>query len=134
MSALNGAAVADLLDRFAQARAGWDGDGWVDLFTPDVKWHADPFARPLVGHNELRAYLLAASEREEQVELTFERHWVVPPTILAAWHRSHVDRRTRERVFIAGFATFDISDDGRIRFARFWPLRRPGESEQGGSR
>lgn len=129
MSAPGSAAAADLLERFVLARTNWDGDAWIDLFTPDATWHGDPFARPLVGHNELRAYLLEASEGEEQVEFVFERYWVVPPTILAAWHASHVDRSSRARVFVAGFATFEISEEGRIRFARFWPHRRVGTPE-----
>ena len=120
MTKLDHASAQDLLERFTMARTSFDGDGWVDLFTPDIEWHADPFAPPLSGSIEVRRLLLEISEREEQVEFTFERHWVVPPTILAPWHASHVDRIHRTRIRSAGFSTFETAPDGRIRVARTW--------------
>ena len=123
MTILDHAAAADLLDRLARIRSSFDGDAWVDCFSPDIAWQPSPFAVPLVGHNEMRALLLEASKREEQVEFTFERHWVVPPTILAPWHASHVDRTRRTRLRTAGFAAFEIEPGGRIRIARWWPVQ-----------
>ena len=120
MSALRYAEAGALLDRYADAWSAGDGDAFIDLHTADAETHADPFAPALVGHNALRRRLLDALATEEQVELIFERHWVVPPTILAAWHASYVDRQTRARVRFAGFATFEIADDGRISRARYW--------------
>jgi hypothetical protein len=93
---------------------------FVDLFVPDAEAQARPFEPPLAGHNAIRQWLLDASQIEEQVEFVFERHWVVAPTILAAWHASYVHRQTRARVRFAGFATFEIAQDGRIGRARYW--------------
>lgn len=121
MTALDHARAADLLDRLAEVRASFEGDAWVELFTPDIRWHSNPFDEPHVGHNAMRAVLLEASRREEQVECTFERHWVVPPTILAPWHGSHVDRGHRTRVRTAGFVALELASDERIRIARWWP-------------
>ncbi len=129
MRVIDYAAAGELLDRFARARSAWDGDAWVELFTPAAESHEDPFEPPFVGHNELRRYLLRASELEEQVEFTFERHWVVPPMVLAVWHASYVDRHTRARVRRAGFVTLDVEDDGRIRKARFWHNRHESPAE-----
>ena len=120
MSAPTYAEARTLLDRYSEAWSSGDGDAFIDLHTADAETHADPFAPPLLGHNALRRRLLDALETEEQVELVFERHWVVPPTILAAWHASYVQRQTRARVRFAGFATFEIADDGRISRARYW--------------
>lgn len=117
------AAAADLLERYARAWAEHDGDALVALHTPDAESFEDPFEPPLVGHNALRQALLDAAEVEEQVEFTFERHWVVGQTILAPWHASYVDRNDRTRVRLAGFATFETADDGRISRARFWQHR-----------
>ncbi len=117
--------AGELLERFAVARASFDGDAWVDLFAPDAEWHASPFGPVVTGSIELRRMLLAASEREEQVEWTFERHWVVPPTILAPWHSSHVDRGDRSRVRTAGFATFEFDSDNAIRVVRMWTTQPP---------
>lgn len=126
---LDHAWAGDFLDRYAAARSTWDGDAFVDLHRPDAEWVIDPFLPPLVGHNAFRSRLLEASDLEEQVELTFERHWVVPPTILAVWHASYVHRHTRARVHIAGFATFEIADGGRIRRSRFWYNQREAPAE-----
>ena len=117
------AAGGALLDRWIAARSDHDGDAFVALHTPDAEVAFDPFAPPVVGSNGLRAWLLAASDREGGVEFTVERHWVVAPTILAAWHASHVDERTGARVRTAGFLTFEVGDDGRISRARFWTTR-----------
>jgi ketosteroid isomerase-like protein len=124
MTPLDHARAEDLLDRYAAARSSWDGDAFVGLHTADVEAFNDPFEPPLRGSNEIRKALLEASEAEEQVEFTFERHWVVPPTILAAWHASYVHRQTRARIRTAGFVAFEIAEDGRIRRARFWYNRR----------
>lgn len=129
MKSLDYAFGGELLDRFAEARRTFDGDAWVDLFTPDAESCADPFEPPLAGHNQLRRELLEASEAVEQVEFAFERHWVVPPTILAAWRESHVHRRTRARIRLHGFLTLDVADDGRVRRARYWYNRRETASE-----
>ena len=129
MKALDYAAAGDLLDRYAQAWCAFDGDAFVDLYTPDGESIDDPFEQPIVGHNALRANLLAASEFEDAVEFTFERHWVVAPTILAAWHASYVHRETRAHVRFAGFVTFEIAEDGRIRRARFWYNRQESAKE-----
>ena len=90
----------------------------------DAEYHEDPFEPPLVGHNALRAYLLEAAEAQDQVEMTVERHWVVGPTVLAAWHAGYVRRTDRSRVRLAGFMTLEIADDGRIaRFREWWHRR-----------
>ena len=114
------AAAGDLLERYARACRDWDGDAFVELHTPDAEVLRGPFEAALVGHNALRKALLDASATEEQVEFLIERHWVVASTILAAWHASYVDRQTRARERLAGFATFEIAGDGRINRARYW--------------
>lgn len=120
MSDLTYAAAGDLLERYRRALLDRDGDAFVALHSPDAEVQADPFQASLVGSNAIRRRLLDASETEEQVEFVFERHWVVPPTILAAWHASYVHRQTRARVRFAGFATFEIAGGGRISRARYW--------------
>ena len=83
----------------------------------------DPFEPPLVGHNAVRAYLLKAAELQEEVSFTVERHWVVDPTILVAWHAGYVQRSDRARVRLAGFMTLEIRD-GKIARLREWYHRR----------
>lgn len=121
---LDHAEAGDLLERYRLAWEGFDGDAWVDLFSEDVEYHEDPFEVPLRGHNAVRAYLLEAAASQEQVEVTIERHWVVGPTILAAWHASFIRRTGRARVRIAGFMTLEIGPDDRItRFREWWHRR-----------
>jgi ketosteroid isomerase-like protein len=120
---LDHAGAADLLDRFARAREAFDGDAWTELFTDDVEYREDPFEPPLVGKNAVRAYLNEAAERQEQVAFTVERHWVVDPTILLAFHAGYVQRSDRARVQVAGFMTLEIRD-GRIARLREWYHRR----------
>jgi ketosteroid isomerase-like protein len=121
---LDQASAGDLLERYGNAWATFDGDAWVDLFTEDIEYHEDPFEPPMVGHNALRAYLLEAAEAQQQVEFTIERHWVSGPTVLAAWHASYVRRTSRARVRLAGFMTMEVAADGRIaRFREWWHRR-----------
>jgi SnoaL-like domain len=78
----------------------------------------------MAGRNALRAYLLEASERQEQVEVTIERHWVVGATVLAAWHAGYIRRSDRARVRLVGFMTLELADDNRIaRFREWWHRR-----------
>ena len=121
---LDHAGAGDLLERYAHAWQAFDGDDWTALFTADAEYHEDPFEPPMVGHNALRAYLLEAAEAQAQVEMTVERHWVVGPTVLAAWHAGYVSKTDRSRVRLAGFMTLEIADDGRIaRFREWWHRR-----------
>jgi ketosteroid isomerase-like protein len=121
---LDHATAGDLLERYAHAWQTFDGDAWTDLFSEDVEYHEDPFEPPMVGHNALRAYLLEAAEAQDQVEMTVERHWVVGPTVLAAWHADYIRRTDRTRVRLAGFMTLEVADDGRIaRFREWWHRR-----------
>jgi ketosteroid isomerase-like protein len=119
------AGAQSVIERFAAAWAAFDGDAWVDLFSEDVEFREDPFEPPLVGHNAVRAYLLQAAELQEQVDFTAERHWVVDPTILVAWHASYVARQDRATVRLAGFMTLEMRD-GRIARLRQWVRRRDG--------
>jgi len=114
-----------VLERFGAAWQSFDGDAWVDLFTHDVEFREDPFEPPLVGHNAVRAYLLKAAELQEQVDFTAERHWVVDPTILVAWHASYVARDNGSTVRLAGFMTLEMRDR-RIGRLRKWVRRRDG--------
>ena len=97
----------------------------IVLVTDDAEFREDPFEPPLVGHNAVRAYLLRTAELQEQVEFTAERHWVVDPTILVAWHASYVARESRATVRLAGFMTLEMRD-GRIARLRQWIRRRDG--------
>jgi ketosteroid isomerase-like protein len=118
------AAAGDLLERYRRAWETFDGDAWTDLFTDDIEYTEDPFEPPVVGRNAIRAYLLDESERQDQVEVTFERHWVVASTVLAAWHASYVSRSDRARVRLAGFMAMELADDNRIaRFREWWHRR-----------
>jgi ketosteroid isomerase-like protein len=121
---LDHATGADLLERYGRAWETFDGDAWTNLFTDDVEYHEDPFEPPMVGHNAVRAYLLEAADRQEQVEFTVERHWVAGTIVLAAWHASYVRRSDQARVRLAGFMTLEIADDGRIARLREWWHRR----------
>ena len=118
------ASAGDLLERYKRAWETFDGDAWTELFSDDAEYHEDPFEPPLVGSNALRAYLLEAAERQDQVEMTVERHWAVGDTALAAWHASFVRAPDGTRVRLAGFMTLEVGDDGRVRRFREWWHRR----------
>jgi ketosteroid isomerase-like protein len=121
---LDHAAAEDLLDRYGRAWESFDGDAWTGLFSDDVEYREDPFEPPMVGHNAVRAYLLEAAERQQDVEFTVERHWVAGSTVLAAWHAGYIARSNRARVRLAGFLTMEIAADGRIaRFREWWHRR-----------
>ncbi len=118
------ASAHDLLEAFARARAAHDGDAFTALFTPDAEVHLDPFATPLSGHSDLRAYLLAAADAERWYDLAVERHWVVGDTILAAWHASWTRVVDEAKVRQAGFLSAEVGGDGRIGRLRFWTVTR----------
>ncbi len=118
------AAAGDLLDAFVRARTGHDGDGFTALFTPDAQVSIDPFATPLAGHNDLRAYLLDAAAAERWYDLAIERHWVAGPTVLAAWHASWTRPVDEAKVRQAGFLSAEVGEDGRIERLRLWTVTR----------
>ena len=64
----------DLLGALVIARMGYDGDAYTALFTEEAQASLDPFATPLAGHNDLRAYLLEAADAERHYDLAIERH------------------------------------------------------------
>jgi ketosteroid isomerase-like protein len=125
---LDHAAGQELLEAYGRAWESFDGDAWVSLFTEDAVYREDPFEEPLVGHLALRAYLLEAAQSQSDVEFTVERHWVLAPTVLAAWHASFIRRSTGARVRLAGFLTMEVAWDGRIARFREWWQRREAPS------
>ncbi|MHB8958965.1 MAG: nuclear transport factor 2 family protein [Candidatus Limnocylindrales bacterium] len=118
------AAAHDLLDAFVRARTAHDGDALTALFTPDAELALDPFATPLAGHNDLRAYLLAAAGAERWYDLAIERHWVSGDTVLAAWHASWTRPADEAKVRQAGFLSAEVGGDGRIVRLRLWTVTR----------
>jgi ketosteroid isomerase-like protein len=113
-----------LLDAFARAYETFDGDLVVSLFTDDAEYHEDPFAPPLVGHNAIRRYWLDAAETQDQVEFTFERHWVSGGTVIAVWHMSWRTRGTTDRFRASGVLVLDIRDGSIARLREWWHGRR----------
>jgi ketosteroid isomerase-like protein len=126
---LDYAGGGELLERYGRAWEAFDGDAWVALFTEDAEYHEGPFGDALVGHNALRAWLLAAAESQRDVDLTVERHWVSGSTVLAAWHATWTRRRDGGLVRTAGFLTADVAPDGRISGFRRWASSAPGSVE-----
>lgn len=120
------AAAGEWLDAYGRAWMTFDGDAWVALFTDDAEYHEDPFGAPLVGHNALRAYLLAVADSERDVEFTVERHWVSGTTLLAAWHATFVRQPGGGRARLAGFLTGEVASDGRVSRFREWTAHAPG--------
>ncbi len=114
----------DLLKVLIKARTAYDGDQYTDLFAQMGEVVLDPFAPPLVGHNDLRAYLLQSAEAERYFDLTIERHWVSGATVLAAWHASWTRRSDGAKVREAGFLAAETGDDGRIERLKQWTVTR----------
>jgi ketosteroid isomerase-like protein len=118
------AAGHDLLEALVEARIRCDGDRLTDRFTDDAQVFPDPFATPLAGHNDLRAYLLSAAERQGAFDLAIERHWVSGDTLLAAWHASWTRRSDDAKIRQAGFLSAEVGGDGRIARLRLWSVTR----------
>lgn len=118
------AAAHDLLDAFVRARTAHDGDAFTALFAPSAEVALDPFATPLAGHNDLRAYLLAAAGAERWYDLAIERHWVSGDAVLAAWHASWTRPVDEAKVRQAGFLSAEVGGDGRIERLRLWTVTR----------
>ncbi len=119
------AAAGGLLERYGKAWQDFDGDAWVALFTEDAEYHGDPFGAPLVGHNDLRAFMLESAETQRDVDFTVERHWVSGSTVLAAWHASWARPAGGDRTRTAGFLTAEVAADGRIERFREWWMMAP---------
>jgi ketosteroid isomerase-like protein len=98
---------------------GFDGDGWVALFTDDAEYHEDPFGEPIVGHNALRAYLLEAATSQRDVEFTVERHWASGATVLAVRHATFTGGQRRVHR-LAGFLTAEVAQDRPGEPLREW--------------
>ena len=116
------AQAEDLLDELGGLVTDFDGDRLVALFGDRAELRPDPFADPVVGRNDIRAYWAAAVEAMDQPDVTVERHWVSEDTVLASWHLSYV-ATDRARVRLAGFVTLELAG-GSIERLRVWPSRR----------
>jgi hypothetical protein len=114
----------DLLAALVRARRGYDGDAFTDLFTEDAQLVLDPFAHPLAGHNDLRAYLLEAAGAERDYDLAIERHWVAGDAVLAAWHASWNRTADEAKVRQAGFLSAEVGGDGRVVRLKLWTVTR----------
>ena len=114
----------DLLEALVAARCGYDGDRHTALFAEEAEVVLDPFAPPLAGHNDLRAYLNDAAEAERYYDLAIERHWVSGDTVLAAWHASWNRTTDDAKVRQAGFLSAEVGEDGRITRLRHWTVTR----------
>jgi ketosteroid isomerase-like protein len=118
------AAAFDLLEAFVHARMHYDGDALTALFTEDAEMALDPFEPALVGHNAVRAYLLAAAEAERWFDMAIERHWVSGDSVIAAWHASWSRRTDEGKIRQAGILSADVGEDGRIARLKQWTVTR----------
>ena len=123
----------DLLEIFVRARMAHDGDAWTDRFTESAEVVLDPFETPMVGHNALRAYLLAAAAAERWFDMAIERHWVAGTTVLAAWHAGWTRTSDEAKVRQAGFLSAEVGEDGRIGRLKQWTVTREHLADDGRS-
>ena len=112
--------------RSCKARRRYDGDALRRRCSPRTPSSSlDPFAPPLAGHNDLRAYLLEAAEAERQLRpgdrASLGRR--ATPS-LAAWHASWNRRTDEAKVRQAGFLAAEVGGDGRIVRLRLWTVTR----------
>lgn len=114
----------DLLGALRGARMRYDGDAYTGLFSEVAQVALDPFAPPLAGHNDLRAYLLDAADAERHYDLAIERHWVAGDAVLAAWHASWTRPHDEAKVRQKGFLSAEVGVDGRIVRLRLWTVTR----------
>ena len=122
------ASAGEWLEGYGRAWESFDGDAWVALFTEDAEYHGDPFGKPLIGHNALRAFMLESAASQKDVGFTVERHWVSGDTVLAAWHAVFVRTSSGDRVRVAGFLTAEMAADGRASRFREWAVAAPGSA------
>jgi len=114
----------DLLDAYKRALERLDVDLALSLYGEDADLRDDPFESPCTGLLEIRARWNNLAAARTNVEMDFERSWVVGDTILASWHGAQTDRRTAERFRQRGFLFFDLDADGLVRRERRWMLER----------
>jgi hypothetical protein len=117
------AAAGDLLERWARARTTHDGNAFVALFDDAGTLAVDPWSPALAGHNDLRAYLLAAASSERDFQLVLERHWVSGDTVLAACHAAWIGPDGMA-VRQAGFLTAEVGAVNGILRMRLWSVAR----------
>ena len=106
------AGAQSVIERYGAAWAAFDGDSLGRAVHRGCRIPRGPL-RAAAGRAQRRQGILAASGRaQEQVDFTVERHWVVDPTILVAWHASYVARRIGRTVRLAGFMTLEMREGG----------------------
>jgi ketosteroid isomerase-like protein len=77
-----------------------------------------------VGHNAIRAYWLDAAGTQDDVEFTFERHWVSGETVIAVWHMNWRTRGAAERFRASGVLILAMQDGRIARLREWWHGRR----------
>lgn len=118
------------LSAYGAAWEALDAEAYMPLFTDDAAYHWSPFDAPKRGHDEIRAALKTALERQIGPEFSFEIIMAGGDTGWAHWACGFIRAGTDYPVRIDGVLKARFAEDGRCcEFREWWHALEPNETD-----
>ncbi len=114
----------DLVERIKRAWEKRDVDAFMDSCADDAELRPDPFAPPMIGETDIRAWCNVVAASVLHTEADAERIWLAGDTVLVAFHGAWTVRASADRTRIRGMLALELDGDRRVRRARAWALSR----------
>jgi ketosteroid isomerase-like protein len=112
------------LELFGRAWERRDREQAAALFSEDGSYRETPFAEPVVGADEIRAYWARLPKARGDISFGYEILAVTEPWAIARWHGSYTHVEGETRVELDGILLVSLDDEGHCRDFREWSNRR----------
>lgn len=119
------------LAAYGAAWESFDAGAYLPLFSGDAVYHWTPFEAPCRGHDEIRAALERAMERQSDLTFRFEIIAVKGETGWAKWEASFTRQGTEYPVRVDGVLAARFDTAGKcVEFREWWHALEPGQADE----
>jgi uncharacterized protein (TIGR02246 family) len=108
------------LELYGRAWENQDPQSFVNLFTDNASYHANPFSEPLSGRSAILNYWSDVARSQEQIQFNYKVLAVSQDSGVAHWWASFVHISSKTKVRLDGIFVVSLNDENRCRVLKQW--------------
>lgn len=108
------------LELYGRAWKNQDPQSFVNLFTDNASYHANPFSEPLSGRSAILNYWSDVARSQEQIQFNYEVLAVTQESGIAHWWASFVHIPSKTKVKLDGIFIISLNSENSCSNFRQW--------------
>jgi len=110
----------DWLDSYGRAWESKEHNAFVNLFTDNASYYANPFSEPLSGHSAILDHWSNVIRSQDQIRFNYEVLAVTQDSGVAHWWASFVHISSKTKVKLDGIFVVSLDGENHCRVLKQW--------------